>query len=971
MEDDENKELEEFFETTFYDEDIPQEEPEENLDDGEDIETDEEYENIVKGIDDILEKQIKVYLEEGEKPPEGVQIQQGPKGGKYYIGRPGETEKMKEWKRTFRTIFNPHESDYMKFPFKSTDDVEGMIGKSRQEIIDKIVRGSYGRDEPPPAAWDKFAPGINKTLNFINFYIKLAKESSEVSNEELDRFSDNLFEDIKEYKEEGRETSVKEKINHMLSWDIMPALKYGDRKGKIIAIDQLIAISHRVEPTIIPHISGISAVQIRVILQDIISVVLDKLAEEENKMEKSFVDIRKQNRIKSAGDIIKSLNSILETGQKININKQDLSHFESQASPAVKESFDELMKQEKVYFQPDKGEKAPEGVDIKEGPKGGKYYTETEHEAMPEYVKQDILTRAGAGKPGLSRDELGTLGARLVYRNPAGEPIAVMLLIAEPDGTLRVGNIVTEGKSLLIGKAVKAITEEIKNLGVKIPEKIEMTPQGLKIAEKFAQEHRGKEPPGIKIADELGIKYDGIQEGVGMEFTDPETGSTFYGNTLEEVQKNLANMRRKFAQSKRTPDIKKAISGFNFKTENEIKDIAQQNYENWTRQANNISSRNYRIKKMAINSQRIFKDIITKSYDNKVFVSERDKIYGAAAFNLENNILSIECLCTSPDSLEKQGIGTLLVYYILKTGLSKGVDRIQLTPESFSSGFYEKLGFKFNKSENLNIMYLDEEGINELINKHEEDNEIYPSQEEMMKKLEKIGVVFKQGFYPPDDALKAMYKRQFMSRKSNFQKTIELGDIRKAVNRILTKTENKNVDEVINETEQFMKKYNDDVLVSSFLEGYKQLAMLGPDLPQEKLQKTFLLASQVDIIKSFGQSLKSEDRLDMVISIDTVAHQLHILSKQNTFPMYPILDELADISKDLGETNRDDRLLLLNSSSQDIMEKFNELEIFQKGNLFEQGKSYWHLMEKAIKYGVERLTPNELVILREWIFARI
>jgi len=51
---------------------------------------------------------------------------------------------------------------------------------------------------------------------------------------------------------------------------------------------------------------------------------------------------------------------------------------------------------------------------------------------------------------------------------------------------------------------------------------------------------------GEAIAKELGITYDGIQEGLGMQFTDPQTGSTFYGNTLDEVRANLENMRGKF-----------------------------------------------------------------------------------------------------------------------------------------------------------------------------------------------------------------------------------------------------------------------------------------------------------------------------------------------------------------------------------------------------------------------------------------
>lgn len=53
-----------------------------------------------------------------------------------------------------------------------------------------------------------------------------------------------------------------------------------------------------------------------------------------------------------------------------------------------------------------------------------------------------------------------------------------------------------------------------------------------------------------EIERELGLRYDGIQEGLGMQFTDPQTGSTTYGNTLGEVKNKLAKMRAAFAEAK-------------------------------------------------------------------------------------------------------------------------------------------------------------------------------------------------------------------------------------------------------------------------------------------------------------------------------------------------------------------------------------------------------------------------------------
>ena len=56
---------------------------------------------------------------------------------------------------------------------------------------------------------------------------------------------------------------------------------------------------------------------------------------------------------------------------------------------------------------------------------------------------------------------------------------------------------------------------------------------------------------GQSIAAQLGIKFDGIQPGAEdipnkMQFTDSVTGSTTYGNSLEEVKANIEDMRAKF-----------------------------------------------------------------------------------------------------------------------------------------------------------------------------------------------------------------------------------------------------------------------------------------------------------------------------------------------------------------------------------------------------------------------------------------
>ena len=70
---------------------------------------------------------------------------------------------------------------------------------------------------------------------------------------------------------------------------------------------------------------------------------------------------------------------------------------------------------------------------------------------------------------------------------------------------------------------------------------------------KEATEKSYLKEPGQAIAEELGLRYDGVQEEIGLQFTDPKTGSTFYGNSLEEARINLAKMREAFDEAEGKP----------------------------------------------------------------------------------------------------------------------------------------------------------------------------------------------------------------------------------------------------------------------------------------------------------------------------------------------------------------------------------------------------------------------------------
>ncbi len=93
-------------------------------------------------------------------------------------------------------------------------------------------------------------------------------------------------------------------------------------------------------------------------------------------------------------------------------------------------------------------------------------------------------------------------------------------------------------------KIVSDSIEEAKEVEEVIPE----------VAPEVTVVHKGTEPEGIEIADELGVRFEGIQEGAGLMFTDVrETGSTFTALTLEEARTKLADMRTKFAEAEAPP----------------------------------------------------------------------------------------------------------------------------------------------------------------------------------------------------------------------------------------------------------------------------------------------------------------------------------------------------------------------------------------------------------------------------------
>ncbi len=141
-----------------------------------------------------------------------------------------------------------------------------------------------------------------------------------------------------------------------------------------------------------------------------------------------------------------------------------------------------------------------------------------------------------------------------------GKVALVIQVTQGEDGGLVAGNVVgrEDVSKIAIGRLLKKAFPLLREAGIQVPTE-GLSEEGARVAEKFLRPevtkppveivHRGTEPEGIAIADELGLQYDGIQEGLGMQFTDvAETGTTFYANTLEEARSNLTETRASFAK---------------------------------------------------------------------------------------------------------------------------------------------------------------------------------------------------------------------------------------------------------------------------------------------------------------------------------------------------------------------------------------------------------------------------------------
>ncbi len=184
------------------------------------------------------------------------------------------------------------------------------------------------------------------------------------------------------------------------------------------------------------------------------------------------------------------------------------------------------------------------------------------------------------------------------------------------------------------------------------------------------------------------------------------------------------------------------------------------------------------------------------------------------------------------------------------------------------------------------------------------------------------------------------------------------------------------IDDIVKDIEN---RLDEEQRIQQFIKGYERLALLSKMVNDEEISNLSNLANDINILKGYNSLffnpsiIDNGSRLDKVLFIDDIAHQLHQVKNSEGKSLYRQLDELADISKSLGEVERDTRLLILESPAENKkkLEDLSKMDILHKGKLLEKSVSMWKLFERAVKGKIPEFSNDELVLLREWLFSRI
>ncbi len=352
-----------------------------------------------------------------------------------------------------------------------------------------------------------------------------------------------------------------------------------------------------------------------------------------------------------------------------------------------------------------------------------------------------------------------------------------------------------------------------------------------------------------------------------------------------------------------------------------------------------------------LNNALLYKTDTTRFY----LVKSKRGLEGGVVFYEEPKDIYVGYLTTSPWNIDHlksrvEGVGSNLLAKVFKIALEKN-KKVTLTSLTRAFPFYEKIGFK-GKGYDLTI---DTDAMRAFLMKFELKGQKIEKENDLQSLYDlesKYGVLCSK-------------KLSILNKISKLHES-KIDEIEEEAEEKEPKTELQ--EKILGTVENFEEK-----MIQNFINEYEKLAILSKEYSNKDLGQLFILAKSVDKWKNFNLSMPQEiDRLEQVIFIDSVAHNLHKQKFSDGTSLYKQLDDLADISKSIGENSRDDRLLLLRSiQNARKVSEYAHLDVLQKSSLLEKSKSLWSLFEKAIKIGIEKLSNKEIILLREWIYSKI
>lgn len=164
---------------------------------------------------------------------------------------------------------------------------------------------------------------------------------------------------------------------------------------------------------------------------------------------------------------------------------------------------------------------------------------------------------------------------------------------------------------------------------------------------------------------------------------------------------------------------------------------------------------------------------------------------------------------------------------------------------------------------------------------------------------------------------------------------------------------------------------NNEQKVDKFIKGYERLILVPQLVNTDGLNSIFQIAKEVNLIKEYHSPIiiKEITNSNIMAGINETALMLYDIRTSSGDRLYNRLSELEDLTRCLSKSQ--DHIKLQAEENRGRLEQITNMDIMYKGKLLEKSLSFWRLFEISIKHGVEKLDNKNLILLREWLYAKI